>query len=618
MYFNGLSYIKKDNLYKDMIDSMKADTQRFMQNFKDDSRFLSAWGHEYFCPTDGGRLIYDIEKPHSHVCKICGKSYNSFFLDGVYITFLRNEAAVTAIKSGIIYSITKEKEYIDVIKKIIGFYAVNYESFPLHAKRKLSENPSEDVGGCGKIMPQGLNEAIIMIRFINALELVKEDLPKQFLLEIKNKMFSKAVELFIPQKQHIHNIPCWLNSAIGVIGFFFGEEKWIEEAQTNQFNIYDQIQNGVTEAGFWYEGSIHYNFFALEGILNFLIFSQLYQGSVNKKAAEVVLKMLNSAYEYAFDNDIFPNPSDGWPNISMKTYSYIYYMGYKALGERVLPYIKHIEDNTLARTKIPLSEPYYFKNKIPLERLLFLPEIKANNSEFVKKRKSQQFEASNCGIIRNDIFNVFLKYGHQTKSHAHPDKMNIEITINGNVHVKDLSNSGYFSDMCNNWHRKNEAHNTVMVNCKACDIERSGKLISYNEKFMKASCEPYKDTVFTRAISLDGNCLNDEFIVHVDTKSKIDYFYHFENDVSVNAELLENDTFCEYPYIFHVNRVVTKEKNLIISTSDADTVFDLQGNEEIYLAKTYNNPANTFRNTLIIRVISDKAEFKNTVKAKNL
>lgn len=62
--------------------------------------------------------------------------------------------------------------------------------------------------GCGRILPQGLNESIITIRMIQALEIVKNDLPAEFLDEIYNNMFKEIFKLLKPQVNQIHNIRC--------------------------------------------------------------------------------------------------------------------------------------------------------------------------------------------------------------------------------------------------------------------------------------------------------------------------------------------------------------------------------------------------------------------------
>lgn len=610
-------YINESVEYESMLISMKSEIHDFMENFKDDSRFISGWGHAYFCNEDGGRLIYDIRKPFEHKCSICGRVYDEYKYNACFVTMMRNEAIVTALKSSILFRVTKEEEYKKIAIDIIEFYAKHYHQFTLHAKDKINCSPTTDVGGAGKIMPQGLNEAIIAIRIVNSLELLKDSLEKDWIAMVKETLFVPMFELLVPQKMHIHNIPTWINSAIGVFGLFFQEEKWIAEATKNPFHLFEQLQKGVTESGFWYEGSIHYNFFALEGIMNFFVSAKSYHFEIDQKYQDIVFHMLEAAYDYAFDNDIFPNPSDGWPNISLKTYSYVYYMAYAVFGDNILPYLKHIENNETPRARLPLSEPYYYDNRIPLTRILYCPEFSDLKSDEGKLRGSQSFEASNCAILRNDTYNLFFKYGHQTKSHAHPDKMNIEIMVNNQVLTKDLSNSGYASKMCNEWHRKIAAHNTCVINGMPSDIDHPGTLLEYSDTHVKASAKAYEGVTYTRDLIIDGSVLTDIFEVNLEEKNQIDWFFHFETPVITDGlKLTSVSMFSEYGRIEEVKEIILSNSSIMIENELVSMQLDLEQGMSLYLAKTYNNPADKMRDTLIVRTTSLNAKIKSTITAK--
>ena len=80
--------------------AMKKDVDDFLPSFCDSPAKLSRWGHHYFCDDDGGRLIFDLNSPHSHRCEICGKVYSNDVQDGVWVTFYRNRAVVLALVSG--------------------------------------------------------------------------------------------------------------------------------------------------------------------------------------------------------------------------------------------------------------------------------------------------------------------------------------------------------------------------------------------------------------------------------------------------------------------------------------------------------------------------------------
>lgn len=624
MLFEYRDYVASAPQYAGMLEAMQREVAEFAAGFHDDPRLLSGWGHGYFCDDDGGRLIYDKASPLEHKCSLCGKVYTDFIYSTQFITMYRNEAVETAVKAAVLYQITRKQEYLDVIRKIIGFYAEHYKYFGIHAKDKLNCSPTVDVGGAGRMMPQGLNEAIVAIRFINALEMVKDELDPAWLAQLRRELFEPIYELLLPQKMHIHNIPIWLNSAFGILGLFFGEKEWLAEATEKPFNLYEQLEGGLTQDGFWYEGSIHYNFFALEGLMTFLVFAKGYGYAVRPDCLDKVKNMLFAAYRFAFDNDRFPNPSDGWPNIGLKTYSYVYFMGYRVYGEEVLPLLRHIAQGKLERAPLPLSEPYYYENRIALAQLIYAADFADKPCAALPPRASATFESFNCAMLRNESFNAFLKYGHQTKSHAHPDKMSVEIMVNDRVYTHDLSNSGYGTRLCKNWHRSIVAHNTCAVNGQPTDVTRPGKLLAFTDTMVEAAAQCYDGVTYDRKLQLDGKWLSDTFVVRCEQESTIDWFFHFDDAVDRAALATvpaAEELRAMYPLLMDVVRVVEPSRRAPLRRVTLENALGtmeiyLEEGAQLYLAKSYGNPANLLRDTVIVRKQGREACFMSGIRAK--
>ena len=619
MFFEYKDYVASAPQYAGMLEAMKREVAEFAASFHDDPRLLSGWGHGYFCDDDGGRLIYDKASPLEHKCSLCGKVYTDFVYSTQFITMYRNEAVETAVKAAVLYQITRAPEYLDVVRRIIGFYAENYKYFAVHAKDKLFCSPTVDVGGAGRMMPQGLNEAIVAIRFVNALELVKDALDPAWLNALRTRLFEPVCALLLPQKMHIHNIPIWLDSAFGVMGLFFGEKAWLDEAIRNPYNLYEQLEGGLTADGFWYEGSIHYNFFALEGLMTFLVFAKSYGCPIRPDFLDKVKGMLFAAYRFAFDNDRFPNPSDGWPNIGLKTYSYVYFMGYKVYGEELLPLLRHIAAGQEERGRLPLSEPYYYENRIALAQLLYAADYAEKPCGALAPRGSANFESFNCAMLRNECFNVFLKYGHQTRSHAHPDKMNVEIMVNGQVYTHDLSNSGYATRICNQWHRSIAAHNTCVVNGRPTDVTRQGKLLSFSQSEVEAAAECYDGVSYDRKLKLDGRWLSDTFLVRCEQESTIDWFFHFDAplDRSTLAVQPAGELSEMYPLLMEVVRVEAPARRVLLENALGTMEIYLEDGAQLYLAKSYSNPANLLRDTVVVRRQGRQACFMSSLRARD-
>lgn len=609
---NYVSAINNNSAYKAAIIKIKSEVDDFYSSFNDDPSIISEWGHYYFCNYDGGRLIYDRKNPKSHKCEICGKDYTDEVYDGVWTYFYRNEAILTAWKAAALYAYDKNPHYLDILMEIIGFYAKNYTKFVIHNKeRDRFLNIDDMKWGCGRIMPQGLNESIITIRMIQALEIVKNDLPKSFLDEIYHSMFKEIFKLLKPQVNQIHNIRCWNNSAIAVMGFFFNDKEMIDFVFNGEYNIIRQIKEGVTKDGFWYEGSIHYNFFTLEGITPALLFSSIYNYDFDLDAKNIIRNMFISAYNYAFTNLYLPNPNDGWPSINLKTYSYIYSVATKVFNsdKEIVNILKIILNNKYPRTTLPLSKPYYINNEIAFEQLLLNTDMDIHNYSIIPQ-KTLNFSMSSFGMIRNENMNVFVKYGLNGPSHAHPDIINIEVMYKDGMISRDISNAGYISLLCNEWHRRSLAHNTVIMNGLDITSRSPGKTLKYSKDHI--ICEAlnvYDGVDEIREIKLLKNGFSDIVQIKSANDGVFDYVFHLENDINLaisNDFISSSLGFKEngYQYVKDVMKYNKKTDFLTLEAkrSNQNIAIDLDlKDHELYVAKTMDNPVNKERTTIIIR-----------------
>lgn len=607
--------ISKQN--KGFIEQIQLEVDDYFLNFSDSPDRTSRWAHHYFCPHDGARFIYNDKTPHSHICSACGKESKTELFDGCWITMYRNQGVTNAWKSAFLFKATGDEKYLNNLLSFTDFYNDNYLEFKLHNKEGLEfANMEEALWGSSRIMPQSLNESIFIIRLINALEMVKESLPTGYVQKLEKGMFTEAFKMFIPQVNQIHNIRIWLNSAIGVMGHFSNNAEMIKFAYNGEFSIDEQLLKGVTEDFFWYEGSIHYNYFLLEGVVNLLLFSELYDYDF-KVGKEFIEKMMVAGYNYAFDSHLFPNPNDGWPNVNLKTYSYIYAVATKVYGEdsQVGKVLASILKKEGERATLPLSKPYYYKNDKSLEELLFTPGIRDNNSE-VLKVGSVNFKSSYFGLIKKDNSNIFLKYGHNGPSHAHPDKMNIEVLLDGVMLSRDQSNSGYGNPLCNEWQRTTPSHNTVAVNGLSHTGFDGGKTLIETETRLKAITENvYEGVNYTRDVELTAKGFSDELLVELKEKSVCDFFFHVEGEPLTELKLEDCDLGYKdngYQHLHGLKKIITDSDDFEILWSIGDkkikSIINLN-NSELFIAKSPDQSESGFRKTLIIRQEAINAKF---------
>jgi len=614
-YINDLNTLKYkvdiSHQAKEMVKKMTEDVNLWINIFSDSPEKLSGWGHQYFCEEDGDKLTFDLNKPNSHMCKICGREYTGGGYDAAWIYIYRYDAIMSAFKSATLYKINNETKFLDFAKKVISFYSDNYDKFQVHGKGPTTS-------GNGKITPQALNEAIFIVRVVNILELLKSDLDETYLTGIADNFLKPAAYFIDEQKKIIHNIPCWINAGVAAAGLFTGDQDLIYRAFDSEFGLENQLALGVTKDYFWYEGSIHYNFFTIEAFLNTLLFAGIYGKQVSEKGMDIVRNMMYAPYIYAFDNLTLPNPNDGWPNLSLKTYSFLYEIARKVFEEDSFEILLHkIDASPAIRHSVPLSQPYYYGEK-SLEWLLFgKTEYKDGTLNF--GGDSYDFSTSNFAILRSKNVNTFIKYGHKSPSHAHPDKMNLEVVAYGEIISRDLSNCGYAARLCNEFHRTSAAHNTVMVDGQNHVSTKEGSTLAFDGKknFIKVMAENVYDGVsFIREVHQNDIGFTDSFEVTSIVNHTYDWFFHVEGELisSVNGEdaVLGFDKN-GYQHLSEIKRLNCPSNTMELKWQFKNGVTGVQKlnteNVEIYLCKSYDNPVNFYRNTVILRKIGHDVQF---------
>ena len=600
-----------------MILDMEQGVTYFFEHFQDSPDLLSGWGQNYFCETDGGKLLFKLDSPKHHKCEICNHDYTGKKYDDAWVYLNRLQSFVEIVKSAYLYKQTHDEKYFNFATKTLLYYANNYARFELHVKDKVGiTDLTLDVGGAGKIMPQGLNEAYMLIKIIQALDILGKDFKAEDVETIKEKLIRPAIEeLLAPQLVRIHNIACWISCAIAAAGFYFDEQKWIDYSFTGDFKLPNQLKDGVTKDYLWYEGSIHYHFFMLESILNLLVYPKAAAKLENEKI--IVKTMLKSAYQYAFDNIVFPNPNDGWPNINLKTYLHCYHMAAKVFKgcDDILKMIASIEEGKVWRVPTQLADPYYFDHW-PLEKLLFNPEKKAISAE--DKRKSYLFEDSNFAMLRNDKVNLFLKFGHNSPSHAHPDKMTFELTIDNKLITRDLSNAGYGADICNEWHRVSASHNTVVVDGKNHHNVEPGEVLSFTDQLIEAKCEDvYQGVDYQRRFEISETEIQDVFSIASKEHHTYDYFLHIDGQIEVSEDELICGTLEHrengYQHLKHVKKVANCKTFKVVNDSSVAEI-SVDSDAEVFVCETLDNPVTRCRQTIVLRKKGRCVDFNVTWK----
>jgi len=210
----------------------------------------TGWFHEYFCDDDAQRLVFDPKKPTEHVCPGCGRVYTGAPYDDCWRSSVHREIIAAVADGAVLYRVTGKRAYFDYARKVLLWYAENYENFEVHGQH----------AGKGRIHEQSLDEATQLVLLAEAYWDICPDLTAADREVIVNRFLLPDAKFIHGQTRTIHNIHSWHNAAVGLVGFATGDKELVKAAIDGPHGLKQQIQKGVAADGFWYEGSISYHF----------------------------------------------------------------------------------------------------------------------------------------------------------------------------------------------------------------------------------------------------------------------------------------------------------------------------------------------------------------------
>lgn len=530
--------------------------------FKDDYKYLSGWIHDYYCDTDGYELIFDINNSSYFECPKCHYKYNDKKRKRAWITKYRYKIMSELEQNSNLFLKDKNKDFLNKIEKTLAYYISNYNKFTIHDKEGNIYQTVTNLN-TGKITSQGLNEAMITLNIINTIENTREYLDTQ-ILDKTNKFFIQIYELLKPQITRIHNIDCYEICVIGMIGIITKNKELLDFAFNSKFSFYNQIQKGTTKNNFWYEGSFHYHLFVLKPILNLLIIAKNHNYKIPNKYYRKIKNMVNITLKLSFNNCKLPSPNDGWPNRKLKDYINVF-----EISNQI------------------------WKNE-------FTETINNINNNYNPNKNTKHYIDTGFSIIRNNFWNIFIKYKNKTSSHAHEDILNTEILVGNSLLTHDLSSSGYGSTITKEFYKKDYSHNIVITK------KQEPKKIYVTLK--------NKNGITIKTISQNTKILkkltikNDKLVDTINIKNKysenIDYFFHCNAKLLTKLSKRKVKNIKQYPYYTEIYKINTTKDYISLKWDLNKTILTSTiniKNKEIYLGKTPNNPNNDYRTTILIR-----------------
>ncbi|NQX63518.1 heparinase II/III family protein [Paenibacillus qinlingensis] len=517
--------IRTEAWAKTVYDTLVETTEWWVTHYADDPRRITGWGHNYFCEACGSRIDFEREAPHVNSCGSCGHVNKGARFDQAWNYLYRDEAHKHVFYAGVLYQLTGDERYPAYIRSVLSFYCDHYEQLQVDVP----------AGYVGKIAGINLCDAVGMIWLLQGMEMIKETFSTAELQHYKSHLFNPQVELLEKLCKSIHNITCWMKAAVGMTGMFFGDSSYVERALEGPFGLLQQLQQGVTAEGFWYEGSFHYHFYCVEPFTYFLLFARMYEVTCNGME-EIVKRMYVFPAELVFDNGVFPNPNDGWPNIALTHYAGQYEYANRLFPDPAFEYALSRSYGAYYRQTMAYGGMIENSPEGWVQRLLFGKGEYAGEEML---RVTTNYPASQICSLRAGKTALFMKYGLNTRSHAHPDVMNIELFDADYLWSHDISSNGYGSFLFLEWQRKTIAHNTVVVDGVDQVYSERGMIEQFEperNRIRAKAKEVYPGVDYARDIQLQEGCISDTFEVITADEHQTDWLFHCQGRMETAFE----------------------------------------------------------------------------------
>jgi hypothetical protein len=444
----------------------------------------SQWWHWYACKKDGARL--QTVSPTEHTCTVCGQVYSGWPYDDVVLDRLHGALADGLRTLGLIYQFTQDPRYAAKAKEILLAYAARYESYPLH---NIHGKPA--VGGA-RVGPQTLDESTWLIPMCQGADLIWETLTDAEREQAAKGLFRPAAEVILQHRMGIHNIQCWKNSAVGLVGLLLADPALVADAITSPHGFREQVAQGVSADGQWYEGAWGYHFYTVSALIPLL------------EAGERCGLGL-----YAFERDgrscrgLFDAPLDlSMPNLVLPAFNDSGTVNVKSQARAY--------ECALARYGKPRYAEAIGPDRRNLQALLVGVDVLP--APPAEAGGSRNVTAAGYAILAHGSGSqstwLCLKYGPHGGGHGHDDKLNLLAYRKGTAFAIDPGTAPYGVPIQNEWFRATLAHNTLTVD-EQNQKPATGTCLAFGAQpdtglaAVLAEAGPvYADVVYRRAVAL--------------------------------------------------------------------------------------------------------------------
>jgi len=485
------------------------------------------WYHWYVCPEDGSALRRgrSIGKWRwEHRCELCNKVWTggrpdepSRDYDGCAIQSVHFDYAYQVRNCGLAWQVTGERRYFERARRILLDYAAKYLSYPLH---RIHGGPG--IGG-GRVASQTLTEACWLIPIAQGADLIWPSLDEGERRRIASKLLLPAArDVILPHRLGVHNIQCWKNSAVGLVGLLLADETLIREAMDDpECGYRTQMREGVSAAGSWYEGSWGYHFYTLQGTWPLVEAARncgidLYCPDL-RAMFDIPIKLMSPT-------GVLPAFNDSH-TVSVRRQAALYELAYARFGNARYLAVLGGDRVTGEAGRVSRGDM----------AVLYGVESLPGRSQKPQKHVSANYPAAGFAILAKGQGDratwLCLDYGPHGGGHGHPDKLSFVLFACGVELSLDPGTARYGTPIQRSWYRTTIAHNTVTV-AERSQRPATGECLAFGSvgpvDFLIADAgEAIASGTFRRAVALvDQHTVVFTDRVRLKAAATIDVAYH--------------------------------------------------------------------------------------------
>ena len=522
-----LKRVETSDETKAIYESLKKGADGWLSKTPDFPDRGGQWWHWYTCKKCGARL--KTKSPTEHACPDCGEVYSGWPYDDVVLDRLHNALAGAIRDLGLMYVFTGKDAYAAKAREILMGYAERYLNYPLH---NIHGEPKR---GGGHVGPQSLDESTWLIPVAQGFDCVYDTLSEGDIKFIAEKMLLPAAELIHDHQWGIHNICCWHDSAYGLVGLTLANEQLAGDAISGPKGFRAQIEEGVTDDGFWYESAWGYHFYTMMALQPLAI-----------AARNVGIDLYTERYKSMYDAPLaFMGPGGVLPAFNDSGTANV--LGYGAMYE--VAYARWGDPRHLL--------PIMRTGRKSLETLLFGAKL-GEAEEF--ELGSRVFPAAGYVILRSGEVGagaerhlpenyLAFDYGPHGGGHGHPDKLGFVLYGKRALLAEDPGCIAYGNPAHGGWFRQTVSHSTVVVNGesqKPCTGTLQFAAFGDDISLCSARADDaYPGVKLRRTLALIGDRVIDVFLCEAEEEATFDWVYHNRGILETSLPLAGLDAIPE-------------------------------------------------------------------------